>query len=307
MTPLNPKSSPYTFQKKISSGSFGVIYHGQDTRTNKQVAIKIESLKKSGSSGQLAWEYKIYKAIGGIPIPTTRVKWPRVHALGTDGEGHAVMVMDLLGPSLDAVLKFYNGRLPPPLVAFVADRTINLLRVFHNAGFIHRDIKPQNLAFEYGDQKYPELFLIDYGLAKDYIDREKNEHSVYLSHRSMKGTVRYSSITTHLGIEQSRRDDLAALGYMLVYLLKGGLPWQNIPKLKETKDDYAHILRHKMNTPVERLVEGAGPPDLQRALIEYITIVNSYGYYDTPDYDYLRNLFATSKEKFTGLQLNKTL
>ena len=69
------------------------------------------------------------------------------------------------------------------------------------------------------------VYLIDYGLSKKYRDNKTQQHILYKESKKLIGTARYSSINSHLCIEQSRRDDLESLGYLLVYLLKGGLPW----------------------------------------------------------------------------------
>lgn len=291
----------YKFNTKLGSGAFGNIYKGTDSKTGAPVAIKVET-DKQGSTGQLKWEYQIYRQIGGTPIPQTKVCWPRAHAFGKDTKGNHVMVMDLLGPSLDEVLKTYGGKLPAGVVAYIADRCINLVRMFHNSGYIHRDLKPQNFVLQHTPSKYPEILLIDYGLAKEYINKERNEHAPYINGRSMKGTVRYTSIGTHLGVDQSRRDDLQSLGYILIYLIKGQLPWQNLPRLADKKEDYAHILRHKMDTSFEQLVEGVSPPAMQKALLEYLLLTNSLIYYETPDYDRLRSLFTPFKYNFTGIR-----
>jgi casein kinase 1 len=111
---------------------------------------------------------------------------------------------------------------------------------------IHRDIKPEN--FLTGLKKKSHLiYLIDYGLAKRYMDPKTLQHIPYIEGKLLTGTARYASVYTHLGIEQSRRDDLESIGYVLVYMLKGDLPWQGM-KSKNKKGKYKKIMDKKIET-----------------------------------------------------------
>jgi serine/threonine protein kinase len=106
----------------------------------------------------------------------------------------------------------------------IADQMISRLEYMHNNNFIHRDMKPDNFLMGVGG-KANTVYMIDFGLSKRYRDPKTGQHIPYRDGKSLTGTARYASVNTHIGIEQSRRDDLESVGYILLYLLKGTLPW----------------------------------------------------------------------------------
>eukprot|EP01126_Amoeba_proteus_P039404 TRINITY_DN4150_c0_g1_i3.p1 TRINITY_DN4150_c0_g1~~TRINITY_DN4150_c0_g1_i3.p1 ORF type:complete len:286 (-),score=40.22 TRINITY_DN4150_c0_g1_i3:484-1233(-) len=129
------------------------------------------------------------------------------------------------------------------------------------------------------------IYLIDFGLAKKYRDTRSNEPLPYRENKPLTGTVRYSSINTHLGIEQSRRDDLEALGYMFLYFLRGSLPWQGL-KANTKEDKYKLITCFKIETSVEDLVS-----IFPKEFGIYLYYCRSLCFHATPDYKFLRELF----------------
>ncbi|EDV27671.1 uncharacterized protein TRIADDRAFT_20995 [Trichoplax adhaerens] len=265
----------YRLGRKIGSGSFGDIYLGTNIITGDEVAIKLECT--TTKHPQLHIEWKFYKIMaGGVGIPS--VKW-----WGTEGD-YNVVVMELLGPSLEDLFNFCSRKFSLKTVLQLADQLISRIEYVHSKNFIHRDIKPDNFLMGLG-KKGNLVYIIDFGLAKRYRDAKTHQHIPYRENKNLTGTARYASINTHLGIEQSRRDDMESLGYMFMYFSHGSLPWQGL-KAATKKQKYEKISEKKMATPVEKLCRGY-PPEFAT----YLNICRSLKFDDKPDYAYFRQLF----------------
>uniref|UniRef100_A0A8C8XGX0 non-specific serine/threonine protein kinase n=1 Tax=Panthera leo TaxID=9689 RepID=A0A8C8XGX0_PANLE len=265
----------YRLGRKIGSGSFGDIYLGTDIAAGEEVAIKLECVKTKHP--QLHIESKIYKMMqGGVGIPT--IRW-----CGAEGD-YNVMVMELLGPSLEDLFNFCSRKFSLKTVLLLADQMISRIEYIHSKNFIHRDVKPDNFLMGLG-KKGNLVYIIDFGLAKKYRDARTHQHIPYRENKNLTGTARYASINTHLGIEQSRRDDLESLGYVLMYFNLGSLPWQGL-KAATKRQKYERISEKKMSTPIEVLCKS-----YPSEFATYLNFCRSLRFDDKPDYSYLRQLF----------------
>eukprot|EP00050_Salpingoeca_kvevrii_P022792 m.132186 g.132186 ORF g.132186 m.132186 type:complete len:358 (-) comp9829_c0_seq1:403-1476(-) len=265
----------YRLGRKIGSGSFGDIYIGTNITNGAEVAIKLEPV--STKHPQLHYESKLYKIfLGGVGIPY--IKW-----FGVEGD-YNVMVMELLGPSLEDLFNFCARKFTVKTVLLLADQLINRIEFVHSKNYLHRDIKPDNFMMGLG-KRGNQVYIIDFGLAKKYRDSKTHAHIPYREGKNLTGTARYASINTHLGIEQSRRDDLESLGYVLMYFNRGSLPWQGL-KAATKKQKYERISEKKMSTPIELLCKG-----FPSEFATYLTYCRSLRFDDKPDYAYLRTLF----------------
>ncbi|CAA7410098.1 unnamed protein product [Spirodela intermedia] len=266
--------SKYKLGRKIGSGSFGEIYLATHVDTFETVAVKIETSKTKHP--QLFYEAKVYKALQG-EAGLANIRW-----CGKNGEDN-VLVLDLLGPSLEDLFVYCGRKFSLKTVLMLADQMITRIEYVHAKGFLHRDIKPDNFLMGLG-RKANQVYIIDFGLSKRYRE-PSNRHIPYRENKSLIGTARYASCNTHLGIEQSRRDDLESLGYVLLYFLRGSLPWQGL-KAANKKQKYEKICEKKLSTPIEVLCK-SHPVEFA----SYFHYCHSLTFDQRPDYGFLKRLF----------------
>ncbi|KAL1899533.1 hypothetical protein Sste5346_002934 [Sporothrix stenoceras] len=200
---------------------------------------------------------------------------------------HKVLVMDLLGPSLENLFQDSGRRFSIKTTAMLAKQMITRIQTLHQHDLIYRDIKPENFLMGLpGTDAANSVHLIDYGMAKMYRDPDTNKHIPFGDAQSLSGTARYMSINAHCRRSQSRRDDLEALGHVFLYFVRGNLPWQGV---KAPQNDSRHDLmcEKKQAISIDDLCRGY-PPQFS----EYLIYTRGMTFEQDPDYDYLRSLFT---------------
>jgi serine/threonine protein kinase len=207
---------------------------------------------------------------------------PSLHWRGVAGDS-SVIVIDLLGPSLQECFRTCGWKFSLKTVLMLADQMLSRLEYLHGHYFLHRDLKPENFLMGRGESASI-VHIIDFGFAKKYRSKDML-HIPYTEGKGMVGTARYASLNTHRGIQQGRRDDLESLGYIFLFFLKGCLPWQNLlPSSHSSKQK--EIAYCKMTTPIETLCA-----DAPIEFATYIDYCRGLGFEAEPDYGYVRQLF----------------
>ena len=271
----------YRLGKKIGTGAFGEIFEGTDIFDNSSVAIKLEH--NSVKYPQLLFEAKLLKSIPSTGIPV-------MHWFGIAGEYNA-MVMDLLGQNLEDLYNYCAKNFSLKTIIMIIIQMIERLKHVHDNHYIHRDIKPEN--FLIGKENTEKtIYLIDFGLAKRYRDEYTQIHIPLKENRNLTGTARYASCNAHNGLEQSRRDDMESIAYVILYFFRKKLPWQGL-KCKDKNEKHAKIKELKMSITPEKLFEG-----IPKEFADYLTMVKKLGFEDEPAYkSYIRMFNKLFKAK----------
>ena len=191
--------------------------------------------------------------------------------------------MELLGPSLENLFQKNNKKFSIKTACMLGIQIIDRIEYIHSKKMIHRDIKPDNFLIGRGNNSHI-VYILDFGLSKKYWSSKKNKHIQFSTNKKLTGTARYASVNALSGYEQGRRDDLESIGYVIMYFIRGTLPWQGL-KAKDREDRYKKIYESKKKTSANELCMG-----YPKQLENFVNYTRNLKFMEVPDYKYLRNL-----------------
>ena len=272
--------SKYRAIRKLGEGSFGKVYKAE--YKGEYYALKFES--RADGQSLLENEATIMSYLKGPNIPS-------IKSFGYNND-YNILVMELMGKSLEDIFNV-RSKFSVKTTAMLGYQMLNVLQFIHDRHIIHRDIKPDNFVMGC-EEKNAIVYLLDFGLAKKYRSSKTLIQYPYIKRKKLTGTARYASIHALEEMEQSRRDDLESAGYVMMYFLRGSLPWQGL-RIKAKEDRYKKILEKKKETTSEILCKNF--PEEFKYYVEY---TKNLGYTEDPDYDKLRNNFLYLVRKKMG-------
>ena len=265
----------------IGSGSFGVVYKGFDNKTQKEVALKFEDI--DSKTQQVIVESKVYKTMEETGVT------PKFHWLGATSH-HLVLVIDLMGKNLYQLIKMCGGKFSMQTTLLLAYRMLHCIHELHRYGYVHRDIKPENFLLGLGEGERDNIYVIDFGLTKKYVD-VSGAHIGYAEGQPFVGNSRYASLNSLKGIEQSRRDDIESLLYTWVYFARGTLPWVSLGDSKR-KPNQQRIMECKQKIKTEELFK-----DMPREFVRIYFSIRQLRFSDAPNYKLIGSLLSNAYKR----------
>ncbi|KAI9265164.1 kinase-like domain-containing protein [Phascolomyces articulosus] len=259
----------YKLKKYLGKGGHGEVFVGENMKTQKNFAIKLEYLF-NGKKECLQTEYTINRWL----VNKTNV--PVAYCFGFWGD-YRYMVMDILGHDL---FEMCDKKFSLKTLLQITEQMLTLIEAMHKADYIHRDIKPANFGIGLGNKENL-LHIFDFGISNK-VKLKGNCHIPFADGiEYVIGTQRYTSIFSHKGVEQSRRDDLESMCYTIFYLANGTLPWGKYYGNSE-------VLHIKEETTIKTMCSG-----LPSQFFEFFKHVDELKFSEKPNYPMLHELLRT--------------
>ena len=269
----------YRLLQNIGGGAFGTVFLGKNIITNESVAIKVEERNKPRTTLEREAYILYYLKGPGLPEIKSFGKTKRYN----------ILIQTLLGRSLYEIFNDCKKQFTIKDICMISIQILERLEYIHSKNYIHRDIKPHNFLVS---PKYEKIiYIIDFGLAKKY-KSDRGNHVKFSINKHITGTPRFCSINSLRGVEQSRRDDLESLSYLILYFLRGSLPWQGL-KISSRSKRFKTISNLKKTVKLENLCANF-PPEI----LLFCKYTRKLGFTENPKYEYLKNLFISILNKY---------
>ena len=279
----------YKIVDLISDATFGQIYLVVNNK-NEKFAMKTE--KKDSKYKLLEQEGYHLFSLKGFGIP-------KIVSFGKL-KNYVILIEEFLGQSLHDFLLYHKDHLTIKDKCLISIQLIERIKYLHSKTLIHRDIKPGNFLFGINDPNV--IYLTEFRFCSKYKSSKTGKHIIPGIRGTFTGSLKYSSANAQRGMQQSRRDDLESLGYTILFIFKGKLPWEmdNYEDLSlSEKEIYLKTYKMKKFMPTDKLCKGC-----PNELIDYFKYVKALKFEEEPNYNFLKNLFINLLKKENDLNDN---
>ena len=258
---------------RIGEGSFGNVYSTVRLKDKSVFAMKTE--KTTSKDKVLESEAYYLFTLQGFGIP-------KLISFGHT-KNYNILIETLLDKSLQYLCIDKANKCNIVEICLIAFQLLDRLEWIHSKDLVYRDLKPENCLIGINDPNV--IYIIDFGLCKKYRSTKTGKHILPKMTGKFNGNIKYSSPNVIKGKEASRRDDLISLGYMLIYLFKGKLPWDHIFK-NINAQNYFELVYLKDTNGFGKLFT-----NLPSEMVEFIKYTRNLKFEQEPNYSYLRSLF----------------
>ena len=272
----------YKTIKKIGFGAYGNVYSAMRIKDKSIFAMKTEkvsALKKTLESEA----YYLYNLQGGFGIP-------KFISYG-HSKNYYILIETLLDKTLYNIFIENSRKCEVTDACLIGHQVLDRLEWVHSKDLIYRDMKPSN--FLIGKKDPNVIYITDFGLCKKYRSSKTGKHLLPRKTGQFNGTLKYASSYVIKGKEPTRRDDLIALGYILIYFLKKELPWQEKCEIIN-KSNYMELIHLKETDGNGKLFQ-----NIPEEIVEYMKYTKNLKFEQNPDYSYLHSLFNKLLSKKT--------
>jgi serine/threonine protein kinase len=268
----------FLYESQIGEGCWSIVVKANDMHTNTHVAVKLEVLTKPENS-LLLREAKIFKVLAGLQGV------PKLYDQGCTST-HSYMAIELLEANLEEL--YLAKQLTSLDVMSRANELLVTFQQVHMRRIVHQDVKPTNIM-----AKGSSTYLVDFGLASQIKPVRKNTQRF----REILGSPSFASLSGLLGVTQFPKDDLEALGYCIVWLIRGRLPWEDCV----AEADLSGLKTMKFHATVRQICK-----DCPDEMMHYFNYIKGLRDLDQPDYEFLRGLVVSAHNKLIFNKLPAT-
>jgi len=287
--PISFNNDRFEIKELIASGGYAYVFIGWDHFLRSEIAIKIPNLSKIRASRILKKEKNYLRELYDSGVTVPKVLW-----FGKCFD-RLVLVMNLLGTSLGEIKKRSNRNFSTSTIFLLGIELIVLCQKVHECGILHRDCKLKNYVLGLKDSQ---IYIIDFGLSGRWKSKKNELHIPAKKYLLPYGTIRYAPLAVHIGNEQGRKEDLEAICYLLIYLMRGNLPWQFFSS-KNKKILWNNVGKIKLEIPLTELCSS-----VCFCFRELLSGVYSLKFHDEPSYMFFLTIL-TETMKSLNLRNNE--
>mmetsp|Transcript_10540 Transcript_10540/g.20263 ORF Transcript_10540/g.20263 Transcript_10540/m.20263 type:complete len:417 (-) Transcript_10540:22-1272(-) len=264
----------YTLDRKIAKGGFSSVWAVTDSQSKLKVAAKCVQDPMHNSMR----EAEIYRDL------SSEEGFAEYYDYCIQDNCFFIL-LERLNRDLFYAYRSKREKFTEEYIYGLGVQMFERIESLHKLGYVHRDLKPSQFMFKRSSHL---LYLIDFNLARKY-----PKTFAYISQHKggLVGNVTYASLSAHTIEQQTRRDDCESILYILLYFLKGSLPWQGL--LEKGREQIGLVASIKSKTPITELCRGLP--------VEFSILLNrarSMTFEETPDYPFFKATLQSLHRKF---------